>query len=355
MRCRTIGLLLCLTGLVLRASPVTSPVGYVIEWGWNFLTATPVEPTLVCSNAVAVAVGDGHRLALLSNGTVFGWGGNFWGEATGQPTTNPSYASSGLVKIGNEVLSNVVSIAAGGNFCLAVKKDGMVVTWGMNRMPQGLTNAMTVAAGYYSSWVLRRDGTIIGWDSAPHSDSYGRLLQAGSLSNVVAIAYSRNRYPGVAQGVALHAEATVSAWGDSQTCQYPPPGLSNVVSIAAGDYHFLALKKDGTIVGWGGNRWGEATGVPTPQDSNLRCYAAGMVRFGEQPLSNIVAIAAGPDYSIALRADGTLVAWGRMCFGRYPVIVPEGLSNVVAIAGGENACLAITTNWSVAKRFLKSR
>ena len=71
-----------------------------------------------------------------------------------------------------------------------------------------------------------------------------------------------------------------------------------------------------------------------------------------------ISVAAGNQYglfgivshqSLALKKDGTVVGWGRIC--GEPVIVPAGLSNVVAIAAGQTYCLAITTNSAVAERF----
>ncbi|HEY5041374.1 MAG TPA: hypothetical protein VIK53_05170, partial [Verrucomicrobiae bacterium] len=106
-----------------------------------------------------------------------------------------------------------------------------------------------------------------------------------------------------------------------------PAGLSNVQGVAAGWAHSVALKKDGTVVCWGDNNYGEST-VP-----------AG--------LSNVVAIAAGGDpftgedsaYTLALKSDGKVVAWGDS-----QVVSPlQGLSNVVAIGGGANYGLAIRT------------
>jgi alpha-tubulin suppressor-like RCC1 family protein len=63
-----------------------------------------------------------------------------------------------------------------------------------------------------------------------------------------------------------------------------------------------------------------------------------------------VAIAAGGECSLAVRRDGTVVAWGYIA--RRPATVPAALSNAVAIAAGENFCLAITTNanWGPPKR-----
>src|ERR1700682_2745136 len=56
------------------------------------------------------------------------------------------------------------------------------------------------------------------------------------------------------------AAGTVSAWGNNNDSQrQTPPGLANVVAVAAGNIHSLALKSDGTVVGWGFNLFGQAT------------------------------------------------------------------------------------------------
>jgi alpha-tubulin suppressor-like RCC1 family protein len=62
----------------------------------------------------------------------------------------------------------------------------------------------------------------------------------------------------------------------------------------------------------------------------------------------VVAVAAGYCSSLALKRDGTVVAWGEepLC-----PAVPAGLTNVAAIAAGRGFCLAITTNSLVADRF----
>jgi len=91
-----------------------------------------------------------------------------------------------------------------------------------------------------------------------------------------------------------------------------PAGLSNVVAIAAGGYYSLALNANGTLTAWGDNSSGQ-TNIP-----------AG--------LSNVVAIAAGGYHALALKANGTVVAWGSNAYGQTNV--PPGLSNVVQIAAG---------------------
>jgi alpha-tubulin suppressor-like RCC1 family protein len=118
-----------------------------------------------------------------------------------------------------------------------------------------------------------------------------------------------------------------------------PQGLSNVVAIAAGSDYGLALRRDGTVLGWGANRTGAATGVPSPVFPN---EATGTVMIAGQVLSNVVAIAADADHSLALKSNGTVVSWGSP-LGRE-LAVPAGLTNVISIAAGENFCLAVTTN-----------
>ena len=130
-------------------------------------------------------------------------------------------------------------------------------------------------------------------------------------------------------------------WDDRRGEPSIPNGLSNVVAIAAGPSHNLALKNEGTVVAWGYSTTSE-TEVPVG-------------------LNNVVAISAGGHtivplygFSLALKKDGTIVAWGEIAIGSQGIQlarVPAGLTNVVAIAAGDNFCLAITTNSAVADKF----
>ena len=57
-------------------------------------------------------------------------------------------------------------------------------------------------------------------------------------------------------------------------------------------------------------------------------------------LSGVTAIAAGGTFSLALKSNGTVVAWGVNTSGQTNV--PPSLTNVIAIAGGEAHSLALT-------------
>jgi alpha-tubulin suppressor-like RCC1 family protein len=117
-----------------------------------------------------------------------------------------------------------------------------------------------------------------------------------------------------------------------------PAGLSNVVAIAGGGYHSLALKADGTVVAWGAG---------TSNTGSSPNYGQAIVPDG---LTNVVAIAGGSYHSLAVKADGTVVAWGAgtNSTGSNPnygqAMVPGGLSNVVAIAAGRYQSLALKTD-----------
>src|SRR5262249_55616636 len=113
---------------------------------------------------------------------------------------------------------------------------------------------------------------------------------------------------------------TVIGWGNNSLGQTTPPfGLSNVVAIAAGISHSLALQSDGTVIAWGANYYGE--------------------RIPPAGLTNVIAIAAGRDRSLAVRSDGTVVGWGQNSFNQ--TIPPPGISNVVAIAAGDDHTVAL--------------
>jgi alpha-tubulin suppressor-like RCC1 family protein len=103
--------------------------------------------------------------------------------------------------------------------------------------------------------------------------------------------------------------------------------LTNIVAIAAGMGHGLALRVDGTVVGWGNNGRGQATGTASPYDRPI-----GIVSIDGQILSNVTTIAAGGIYSEAIRSDGTVAVWGTMADGNK-VHVASSITNAISLAG----------------------
>ncbi|MDB6111259.1 MAG: Immunoglobulin I-set domain protein [Pedosphaera sp.] len=274
-----------------KAAPTT-----VVAWGANFFGQTNVPPGL--TNAVAIAGGENHSLALKSDGTVIAWGDSNYGQINVPPG-----------------LSNVIAIAAGGYHSLALKSNGTVAAWGRNdynqsTVPAGLSNVVAITCGEYHSLALKSDGTVTGWGQ----NDYNQSTAPPSLSNVVAIA------AGQSFSLALASSGRVVGWGDNSHAEVvPPAGLSNVIAIATGYSHSLALKRDGTVAGWGAN--------------NL---PAG--------LSNVVSISAGGYHNLFLEGDGTLILGGSSAFDLN--VAPVGLTNVVGIAAGAAHNLALFNDGS---------
>ena len=168
-----------------------------------------------------------------------------------------------------------------------------------------------------------------------------------SLTDVVAIA------GGGDHSLALRVDGTVRAWGYNTSGQLgdgttisravpvPVSGLGGVKAIAAGGWHSLATLDDGTVHTWGHNYYGQL-GDGTTTDHPTPVLVSG--------LSGVVAIAAGGNHSLALLTDGTVHTWGHNDYGQLgdgtttdhptPVLV-SGLSGVVAIAAGGNHSLAL--------------
>lgn len=104
------------------------------------------RPPESLTNAIAIAVGRDHALALLPDGSVIGWTS---GSAQLLPPTN---------------LSNIVAIAAGSRHSLALREDGMVFCWGVSGypevapVPKGLTHVTSITAGSHHSLAVRGTG-----------------------------------------------------------------------------------------------------------------------------------------------------------------------------------------------------
>jgi alpha-tubulin suppressor-like RCC1 family protein len=294
------------------------------------------------------------------------------GAATGTPPlsyqwqfdgTNVPGATGGALAIASLQSTNIgvysltVSNEAGRTNVEATVEIGQVAAWpnpfsGQTAIPPGMTNVLAIAQGDNHSLVLKADGSVVGWDN---------IVVPAGLSNIVAISSSAGAY----YDLALTADGHVLAWGSNTWGQTNvPPGLTNVVAIAAGWYHGLALKDDGTVTAWGYNVDGE-TSVP-PGLSNVVAIGAGSFhslavtadgnvvvwgRSGDQlnvpaAATNVVGVAAGLFYCSAVKADGTVVTWGDNAYGQTNV--PPSLTNATRLSAGWYHAIAATAEGAVA-------
>jgi alpha-tubulin suppressor-like RCC1 family protein len=182
--------------------------------------------------------------------------------------------------------------------------------------------------------------------------SRSRYVDIGFGSNVVQVAAGWALRWG--HGLEARADGTVWAWGDNQfgelgdgttTGRLAPvqvTGLAGVTQVAASCAHSLALRSDGTVWAWGDNSAGEL-GRGTVTDHEVTPAPV-------SGLAGVTKISAGCGFSLALRSDGTVWAWGLDNVGQLgngstassavPVKI-TALSQVTSIAAGLDSAVAI--------------
>jgi len=299
-------------------------------------------PTCVALDGVSAVAASGNRLLALANGAVWQWVPYLMSEVTG--------------------LSGGTGVTGGPNHSLAVLSDGSVWGWWDNAWGQlgdgttdsasapvqmlNVSQASAAAGGLGHTLVLRADGTV--W--ATGGNWFGQLgdgttadktspVQVASLSDVAAIAAGGN------QSLALKSDGTVWSWGGTGYTAYSATpvqvaGLAGVTAIAQGYGFALAVRADGTVWAWGLNgsgQLGDGTTLSRP--------APGQV----SGLTNVVSVAAGDNHSVALKADGTVWAWGYngdgqlgdgTTTGRLVPVQVTRIQGATSIAAGASASFA---------------
>lgn len=173
----------------------------------------------------------------------------------------------------------------------------------------------------------------------------GQFIASGSNSNASFFSCTN---PGWAQGTGANNTGQL---GDgslvNKNLPVPIGGSSDIIAVSSGPTHTLYLKADGTVYASGENTYGQLGDVSFPNSSTLVQvpYYGGM-------LTDIKAIAAGANFSLFLKNDGTVFACGYAADGQLGTgrnDIPGGprpvlkeavyqtfLSNVIAIAAGSN-------------------
>ena len=129
----------------------------------------------------------------------------------------------------------------------------------------------------------------------------------------------------------------IKSWG-SYAENTVPMNLGVIKDISAGSLHNLALLNDGTVVGWGDNRHGQAKGVAS---SGLATgiFGGNVSGAAGELLDDVTAVSAGGNHSIALRNNSGVVAWGSNYINQCTV--PSSVTGVVQISAGLNHNLAL--------------
>ncbi|MBE0605157.1 MAG: chitobiase/beta-hexosaminidase C-terminal domain-containing protein, partial [Deltaproteobacteria bacterium] len=205
--------------------------------------------------------------------------------------------------------------------------------------------------GVSTTTTIRAIAYLTGWtNSAVASAAYTITGTVSGAGRIAAGAYHT---------VAVKSDGTVWAWGynysgqlgDGTTTDRSLPvrvtGLSGVAAVAAGVGHTVAVKSDGTLWTCGANGFGQlGDGTTTNRSQPVQVTA----------LSGVVAIAAGYYHTVAVKSDGTVWAWGYNGFGQLgdgtttnrsqPVQV-TALSGVASVAAGWYHTVAVKSDGTV--------
>ena len=326
--------------------------GVVMTFGWNGYgqlgddTMTdrhsPIELTAVGSDNVQLAAGDDYSLVLKSDGRVMAFGRNSLG-ALGDGTTTDRHSPIEVASLGRDN----AQVVAGGRHSFVVKLDGRVMAFGSNNKGQlgdgtttnrqspvevaslGNDNAQLSCGDDDYSMVLKADGRVMVFGrnengqlgDGTKTDRHSPVEVASLGSDNVQVA------TGGGHSLVLKSDGRVTVFGLNNRCQLgvgdgysssasasatSPIELSTLgsdnVQLAAGNQHSLALKADGRVIAFGNNLQGQMgdgyTGIARTDRYNCRVEVTALGNENVQ-------VAAGGDHSLVLKADGRWVGFGE--------------------------------------------
>lgn len=331
------------------------------------LTLFVVKPQKSIGSSTNIAAGGSHTVGLQTDGTVWSWGCNYGGQL-GDGTIINSTLQVQAVKISAGafigVINNISAVAAGETHTVALDNNGHVWAWGDNSLGQ-LGDGTTSYNPLIDTPVQVTQGSV-------------NLPQGTTLSSLGVISHVRAIAAGRSHTVALKTDGTVWCCGDDSNGQLgngwiishrsrmvQVKNLTGVIAIAAGDYHTVALKSDGSVWTWGQNTSGQL-GNGTTINSRIPVK----VKDTSSPsgfLTNITAITAGGGsttprlgtggHTVALKNDGTVWAWGYNGLGQLgdgtntnrlmPVRIAAMPSGFKAVSAGNAHTVCLDNNGNV--------
>ena len=326
---------------------------------------------------MTIAAGVQHSLAIQSDGSLWSWGFNIYGELGDGSTEWRGYP--------RRIKANVVSVAASFH-SLAITSDGGLWAWGANHDGQigdGTTqerlipvrvmdDVIQVAAGAFHTMAIRADGSLWAWGC----NRYGQLGNGTVMNQRAPVRIMENVAQvsaGEAHTMALRTDGSLYAWGANESGQLgvfsddwmldtPTRVMENIAQVSAGRMHTMAITVNGSLYTWGNNWTGQlGDGTATLYDP---IWFEGW-HFPARVMEGVIfAAAARGDFSMAITSDGYLYSWGLNDLGQLgdgttipwedPIVEAPGrltptriMGDVAHVSAGGDHTLAIRTDGSL--------
>lgn len=333
-----------------------SGVQYYTAWGINdmgqlgagnfldLLTPTVISPATVKRRIKQISTYCSHAALLTRGGKILTWGRNDLGQL-GDGTTNsfPNMGKATAVRVGAPFnrLKAVQVAVGGGDFTLALDENGQVWSWGDN------------SGGVLGIGNKRKSKKFIQYRTTP--DKVNKVNRT-PLKNIVQIAAGMNHCLALAKnrvtiwGWGVHSGgymlggftptgSGVGVYGAVRCLRLPTPAKQ----IQAGDFHSVVLAKNGNVYAWGNNIWNQlGVGRAITMTGKLQKVPV---------VEDIVKISVKSQINLALSSQGIVYAWGRSDYGQLgngsitqpwrPVRVTGLPSDIIDIAAGREHCLAL--------------
>lgn len=252
-----------------------------------------------------VAAGNSHSLALTTDGQIYAWGYNDFGQLGNGTTTNAPFPRPVSFPHG---VTNWTAIAAGNYHSLALGNDGNAYAWGYAEfgalgngaftnaslpqrvvLPAGVTNWLKIAAGGYHNLALAGNGKLYAWGYG----GVGTLGYGGTTNSSIPIPVNTPSNivhwsavsAGILHSIALAEDGSLYGWGDNSRGQLgpnasslqpvpflimPPSGVQSWQQISAGAFHNLAIADGCMLYSWGSNSLGQLGVGSFVQQTNLQ-------------------------------------------------------------------------------------
>ncbi len=285
---------------ITNVSPAIGPVA-----GGQNVTITGTNFMPKGKKIVQTANGSGYSLALASDGTVYAWGQNNYGQL-GNGTTTDSNVPVAVKTVGTPMEGKkIIQVSTKIWYSLALASDGTVYAWGLNGSGQ------------------LGDGTITHSSTPVAVKTIGTPMEGKTIVGIAA---------GASHSLALASDGKIYVWGGNAYGQFgngvtttssvvpvavktvgTPMDNKKIIQIHAGYYHSLALASDGTVYAWGQNTYGQLG-----NNTMINANAPVSVQTIGTPMAGkiIIQLAAGNSQSVALASDGTIYAWGWNMYGQ---------------------------------------